>query len=141
MLTRGRRREQHLNEHEWSEPMRALLITPGMLVRLEGFVALTLAVVFYAWNGGGWLLFAVLFLAPDLSMLGYAAGPRTGAAFYNLVHTYTTPALISGYAFLAKQPLVLSLALILFAHIGIDRGLGFGLKYPSGFKDTHLQRL
>ncbi len=52
-----------------------------------------------------------------------------------------TPAPIAAYAFFAKLHLVLPLALILFAHIGIDRLLGFGLKYPSGFKDTHLQRL
>ncbi len=121
--------------------MRTLLLAPSVLVRLEGLAALVVAVLFYAWNGGNWLLFLLLFLAPDVSILGYAAGPRVGAATYNLVHTYTIPAVVAGYGLLAKQTLVLALALIVFAHIGIDRLLGFGLKYPGGFKDTHLQRL
>ena len=121
--------------------MRTLLLTPSILVRLEGLAVLTLAVLFYARNSGSWLLFIVLFLIPDISMLGYVAGPRTGAAIYNLIHTYTTAAVLVGYAFFAKQPIALYLGLILFAHISIDRLFGLGLKYPSGFKDTHLQRL
>ncbi len=121
--------------------IRTLLFTPAILVRLEGLSAFALAIALYAWSGGNWVIFLLLFLAPDLSMLGYVAGPRGGAATYNLVHTYTTPAAIAAYAFFAKLHLALALALILFAHIGIDRLLGFGLKYPSGFKDTHLQRL
>lgn len=121
--------------------MPMLLLTPVILVRLEGLAVLALAALLYALNGASWPLFLLLFLAPDLAMLGYLAGPRVGAGLYNLVHTYTTPAVVAGYGFLTMHTFVLALALILFAHIGIDRLLGFGLKYPSGFKDTHLQRL
>ncbi len=121
--------------------MRTLLLTPALLVRLEGLAVAALAVLLYAWNGKSWVIFLLLFLAPDVSMLGYLTGPRAGAATYNLVHTYTTPTAVAAYGLLTKHTLVLALALILFAHIGIDRWLGFGLKYPSGFRDTHLQRL
>lgn len=86
-------------------------------------------------------MFAILFLVPDVSIAGYAAGPRTGAATYNLVHTYVTPATMASVGLAAGHPWVISVALILFAHIGFDRLLGYGLKYPSAFKDTHLQRL
>ncbi len=71
--------------------IRTLLFTPAVLVRLEGLAVFALAITLYAWTGGSWVIFLLLFLAPDLSMLGYLAGPRGGAATYNLVHTYTTP--------------------------------------------------
>lgn len=118
-----------------------MLGTPSFLIRLEGLAVFALATALYVWTGGAWVMFLLLFLAPDLSMLGYLAGPRGGAAVYNLVHTYTTPAAAAAYGVFGKHHLALALALILFAHIGIDRLLGFGLKYPTGFKDTHLQRL
>ena len=121
--------------------VRTLLSTPAVLLRLEGLAVFVLATSLYAGTGGNWIVFLLLFLAPDLSMLGYLAGPRVGAAVYNLVHTYTTPAAIAAYAWIARDHLALPPALMLFAHIGIDRLLGFGLKYPTGFKDTHLQRL
>jgi hypothetical protein len=121
--------------------MRTFLLSPLNLIRLEGLAAAVLAAVAYSRTSGNWLVFAMLFLVPDLSMLGYFAGPRVGAAIYNLVHTYLAPILLGTYGVFTQQAVILSLALILFAHIGIDRLLGFGLKYPSGFKDTHLQRL
>jgi Domain of unknown function (DUF4260) len=121
--------------------MLTVLLSPLTLIRLEGLAAAVVAAVVYARIGGSWLIFVLLFLVPDLSMLGYLRGPRVGAAIYNLAHTYLAPILLGASGVFTQQTLVLSLALILFAHIGIDRLLGFGLKYPSGFKDTHLQRL
>jgi uncharacterized protein DUF4260 len=117
------------------------LLGPRVLVRVEGLVALVAAVLLYSWQGGHWVLFAVLFLAPDLSMVGYVAGPRTGAATYNLVHTYVTPAVMGGLGLATHHRLVTFTALLVFAHIGFDRFLGYGLKYPNAFRDTHLQRL
>ena len=35
----------------------------------------------------------------------------------------------------------LAVGLVWLAHIGIDRALGYGLKYPTHFEDTHLQRV
>ncbi len=117
------------------------MLRPSVLIRLEGLTAAVLAVWLYAFHGAGWLVFAVLFLVPDLSMLGYLAGPRRGAAAYNLVHTYTTAGILAGAGLLTHHGIVVACALILAAHIGIDRLLGFGLKYPSAFTDTHLGRL
>ena len=65
---------------------------------------------------------------------------RLGAATYNLVHTDAVPLVLAGAAFLTGNTLLLSLALIWVAHIGMDRAAGFGLKYPTRFKDTHLDR-
>jgi hypothetical protein len=83
-------------------------------------------------------MLALLFLAPDLSFAAYLGGPRLGAIVYDCAHSYVLP-LASGIALAAsgnadKLPFVL----IWTAHIGFDRALGYGLKYPTGFGDTHL---
>ena len=113
---------------------------PPILLRLEGAVILALSVLLYSINGESWLLFVLLFLVPDLSMLGYLSGPRKGAASYNLFHTYILPGLLAALGLLTESPLLVSLALVWFAHIGFDRMVGYGLKYPTGFFDTHLHR-
>ncbi|MDZ7778355.1 MAG: DUF4260 domain-containing protein [Gemmatimonadota bacterium] len=115
--------------------------TAPILLRLEGVVVLGASVLAYASLGAPWLLFALLILAPDLSILGYLGGPRIGAVFYNLAHTYAAPALLAALALVRLQPDLVAAALIWTAHIGLDRALGFGLKLPTGFKDTHLGRL
>ena len=116
------------------------LVLPPALLRIEGAVLLLLSVVLYSLTGGSWLLFVLLFLVPDLSMLGYLSGPRTGAVSYNLSHTYVLPGLLAALGLFTGTPLLVSLALVWFAHIGFDRMVGFGLKYPTGFFDTHLHR-
>lgn len=110
-------------------------------LRIEGFVAMAAAVTAYWFLGGNWWLFAGLLLAPDLSMLGYSAGEKTGARLYNLVHTYTLPAVLGAIGWFGGIGWLVPLALIWVAHIGMDRALGFGLKYPGNFKDTHLGRM
>ena len=114
---------------------------PGVLLRTEGAVLLALSVLLYWLNGGSWILFGLLFLAPDLSMLGYLVGTRVGAIVYNVFHTYALPAALAGYGLVGGSTVAVSVALIWLAHIGMDRMLGYGLKYSSGFKDTHLGRL
>lgn len=105
-------------------------------LRLEGLMALLLVTYLYAHEGGSWLVFAVLFFAPDVSFAGYIAGPRIGAALYNVAHSYVGPLILA--AALLGVGAGLTLALVWGAHIGFDRALGYGLKYPSGFGDTHL---
>src|SRR5579863_197291 len=116
-----------------------MLSKPGVLLRVEGGIVLAFSVFLYWQAHPGWLLFAVLFLAPDLSMLGYLRNVRVGAAVYNAVHALTVPLLFLLYAVATKRLLPVPYALIWAAHIGMDRLLGFGLKYPTHFKDTHLQ--
>jgi len=108
------------------------------ILRAEGALALLVSLLAYHALGGGWPLFALLFLAPDVSMLGYLANPRLGAACYNAGHSYIAPALLGLIGWLAGGAVWWSLALIWSAHIGFDRLLGYGLKYPSAFGATHL---
>jgi hypothetical protein len=100
-----------------------------------------ISAVLYARIGASWWLFAALFLVPDLSMLGYLAGPCWGARIYNAIHTYVTPAALALCALLFQEHVALAIALIWASHIGMDRLLGFGLKYADGFGYTHLGRL
>jgi hypothetical protein len=109
-----------------------------MLLRAEGLAASALSAVLYAHTGASWWLFAALWLIPDLSMLGYLINPGIGARIYNAIHSYTTPATLALCGLLLQSPILVPIALIWANHIGIDRLLGFGLKYPSGFGFTHL---
>jgi hypothetical protein len=112
-----------------------------ILLRVEGAGAAVLLAVLYARTGEPWWLFAVLFLTPDISFAGYLAGPRMGAAVYNAAHVTIGPAVLGATSLLAGWPLGVALALIWGAHIGFDRALGYGLKYPTRFGDTHLGRI
>jgi hypothetical protein len=118
------------------------LVTGGVRrwLQAEGLATLAAAVALYAATGRGWLLFAVLFLAPDLSFAAYLAGPRVGAAVYNSVHSYVGPLALVLLASLNHEASLLPLAYVWASHIGFDRLLGYGLKYSSGFGDTHLSR-
>jgi hypothetical protein len=120
-------------------PQGAVTGAPRVWLRLEGVAVLALAVLLYARGGHSWLLFAALFLAPDLSFAAYLAGPRAGALAYNAAHSYVGPVVAAALALLTGRPPVV--ALLWAAHIGFDRALGYGLKYPSGFADTHLGRI
>lgn len=110
-------------------------------LRAEGLAVFAVGLVLYALAGGGWLLGVLLFFAPDLSFAGYLAGPRAGAVAYNLAHTYVSPAVLAGLGWMLAAPLLPTLALLWAAHIGFDRMLGYGLKLPTGFHDTHLGRI
>jgi len=112
--------------------------TPRTLLRAEGLAVLIASVTAYEAVHASWVLFAVLLLVPDVSMLGYLAGPRLGAVVYNLVHTYIGPAALAGLAYLGVAPQAWPVCLIWLAHIGMDRALGFGLKFPDAFQSTHL---
>ena len=108
-------------------------------LRLEGLIVLLFAMLLYARGDHSWVYFAALFFVPDVSFAGYLAGPRVGAIVYNMAHSYVGP-LVLAAAFMAdgRTP---ELALIWAAHVGFDRALGFGLKYPTAFGDTHLGRI
>ena len=111
---------------------------PRTLLRAEGFAVLALAVYGFHAIGGSWGWFAALCLTPDLSMLGYLAGRRIGAAAYNSAHSYVGPALLAAAGLTLSAPFVAQIALIWAAHVGFDRMLGYGLKYPTAFGHTHL---
>ena len=113
-----------------------------VMQRLEGLALALVCVTSYGTLGESWALFAALILVPDISMLGYVAGPRIGALTYNLAHNWVLVVLWLGIAWILDGgSFALSLPLILGTHIGIDRALGYGLKLPTGFRDTHLGRI
>lgn len=113
-----------------------------LLLRAEGLALFGLALGGYFWIGTEhWWLFVLLFLAPDLSFLGYLAGPWAGAIAYNAAHATIGPIVLLAAGTLAGSSLAISLALIWAAHIGLDRAIGYGLKYTTGFGFTHLGRI
>lgn len=115
-------------------------MNPKTLLHLEGAAVFVVTLFAYQHNHGSWPLFVLLFLVPDVSMIGYAFNARVGTMTYNAVHTYVCPLVLGGYALFFGKHLPLLLALVWIAHIGFDRMLGFGLKYSSRFKDTHLDQ-
>jgi Domain of unknown function (DUF4260) len=126
-----------------AEPVHAGAVHGGVrtLLRLEGAVVLAGALIAYGQLDAGWGAFALLFLVPDVSLLGYFAGARTGALLYNAAHSYLGPAALIALGALAAQPVALALGLVWSAHVGFDRLLGYGLKYGTGFGATHLGRI
>jgi len=122
-----------------SPPRRSSVLT---LLRLDGLAVAAVTAMLYAHTGASWWLFAALWLMPDLAMLGYLVGPCQGARVYNAFHCYMPPAVLALAALgLHAHGLLLTVALIWANHIGVDRLLGYGLKYGEGFGWTHLGRL
>jgi hypothetical protein len=114
---------------------------PQLVLRLEGLAVAAAAVVLYFHEDFGLILFVALILAPDLSFVGYAFGPRVGAIAYDAVHTELFPISLVTVGVVAGSSVATKVALIWLAHIGTDRLFGYGLKYPTVFKDTHLSRV
>ncbi len=127
-----------LSEQKAAAPSRGSSIL--FLLRIEGLIVAVATAVLFARTGASWWLFA-LWLAPDLSMLGYLAGPCQGARVYNAFHTYVGPGVLALCSLMPGAHTALPLALIWANHIGIDRLLGYGLKYGNGFGFTHLGRM
>ena len=71
----------------------------------------------------------------------YAFGPKVGAIAYDAVHTEIFAVALGTVGVVADSSAAMKVALIWLAHIGADRLLGYGLKYPTAFKDTHLSRV
>jgi hypothetical protein len=114
---------------------------PRTLLQLEGLAVLIASCFGYWTQRYPWGRFFLLFFVPDLLMVGYVLGPRVGAAMYNAGHSYVTPFLLCLVAAFGHEPVLFPFVLVWTAHLGFDRLLGYGLKYGTGFKDTHLGRV
>ena len=115
---------------------------PLRILRSEGLVLLVAALAtYFAGLDEPWWLVPLLLFVPDVFMVGYAKSHRAGALLYNFAHSYPAPAVLGALATVADEPLWQGVALVWFAHIGMDRALGYGLKYDTDFKDTHLGRI
>ena len=142
MIARARRHFVHYIIRRMTTAQHSLLLfRPDVLLRLEGLFELVLVGVAYQHiYPGRWGFFALLFLAPDLSLLPYLHSQgKFSAALYNSAHNYVLPLALGLGAWRWGWPLGGRLALIWIAHIGFDRVLRFGLKFPGEFKLTHIQ--
>lgn len=108
------------------------------VLRTEGLVLLILALLLYVKLEFSWLIFAIYFLVPDLSFLGYIFNKKIGAISYNCAHTLIGALFVLGVGFFAELEVFKVAGLIWVAHVGFDRALGYGLKYQQGFGFTHL---
>ena len=111
------------------------------LLKLEELFMFGLALFLFSRLDYGWGWFALLFLAPDLSMIGYLANPRLGAWTYNLVHHKGLAVALYVLGSLLSIPWLMFAGTILFGHSSLDRVFGYGLKYPESFQATHLGKI
>ncbi|HFJ9426826.1 DUF4260 domain-containing protein [Bacillus cereus] len=111
------------------------------IVHFEGMVVFLATIYMYSIYEFNWIIFFVFLLAPDLSMLAYGINNHVGAKIYNVCHTYIISILIVLIGVYFKIDTVIMIGLIWTAHIGMDRMFGYGWKYETDFKDTHIQRL
>lgn len=114
---------------------------PRRFLQVEGAVLFgAMLFLFNSTHQNWWLVLVLLFL-PDLFMAGYAGSSKLGALLYNIGHTYLLPTMLVLYGVHNHRPFILGIGLIWLAHIGMDRVLGYGLKYDDNFKHTHLGNL
>jgi hypothetical protein len=111
---------------------------PKLWLRLDGLILFISTIFLFAGEHQKWWIYPVLLFVPDIFMLGYLKSTELGAFFYNVGHSYFLPSLVLYLGWHEHRPLVLALGIIWLGHIGFDRFFGYGLKYGSSFKHTHL---
>jgi hypothetical protein len=117
-----------------------VLGTPLRWLRVEGATLLGGSLIAYSTTDQTWWLVPLALLLPDLTMLGYLGGTRLGAYLYNLGHSTPLPAVVVATGWWQDKSLAVALGLVWLAHIGVDRLIGYGLKYGDHFQHTHLGR-
>ncbi len=115
--------------------------SPRLFLHGEGTAVFLTSLIFYHSLNLSWLTFFIFLLTPDLIMLAYLINTRVGSLTYNIIHTYALPLSFAALTLLLDWSLGLQIALIWTAHIGLDRMVGYGLKYPNDFKHTHLNQV
>ncbi len=133
-ITKGYMKDSILLEGTVTGAVRAWL-------KLEGLSVLLLSILIYRNCFSSWWMFFGLLLLPDLSMLAYLVNPRVGSVSYNIVHSYVAPVAMASAVLAFQKSGLLPYICIWTAHIGMDRLLGYGLKYPAAFGSTHLGML
>lgn len=110
-------------------------------LQAEGAAFLAAGLAGFLWLGLPWYTFLLLLVVPDVSMIGYVVSPRVGAITYNLGHSQVTGLAVAGIGLATGFVPVTAAGAILIAHSGMDRLMGYGLKSPTSFQDTHLGRI
>ena len=114
---------------------------PNIFLRTEGFVLFFISSIMFFKQDGNWFLYLILLFLPDIGMFGYFIDTKIGAIVYNLFHTTSIPLILLILFFLTGNFSLLIFGFIWLAHIGMDRFMGFGLKYTDKFKHTHIQEI
>jgi hypothetical protein len=112
-----------------------------ILLKLEELFLFGLALFLFSGLDYGWGWYALLFLTPDLSMIGYLANPRLGAWTYNLIHHKGVSVALYALGALFSIPWLMFAGTLLLGHSSLDRVLGYGLKHEDAFQNTHLGRI
>lgn len=107
-------------------------------LKIEEAAIFLLSIFLFSKLNFAWWWFPALLLLPDIGMIGYIINPKTGAFTYNLLHHRFVASLVAFYALTYGNEYCKLAAIILFAHISLDRVLGYGLKYNDSFSNTHL---
>ena len=118
-----------------------IIRTTAVILRAESVAIFFAGVVLFLGMGGHPFWLIPLLLVPDLSMVGYLSGPRLGAITYNAAHNLVTGLVVLAIGWITAIAAVALFGAILIAHVGMDRALGYGLKLPTDFRDTHLGRI
>lgn len=111
------------------------------LLRLEELFMLVISLYGLYFLHASWWIYLLVFIGPDISMLGYLAGNAVGAACYNLFHHKGIAALMILLGLASNQQVFLIIGIVVFGHSSMDRFFGYGLKYSEGFKYTHLGKI
>ena len=109
-----------------------------VILRLEYLAMFLLSAYAFTALPVAWWWFLVLLLVPDIGMIGYAINTRVGAFTYNLFHNILLAIAVLAIGLFACSNIVIAMGIILFAHVSMDRFLGYGLKYSDSFRHTHL---
>ena len=116
----------------------AVVGAPKLVLRLEGATLFAASIALFAAQSQAWWLYPALLLVPDIFMLGYLRNTKLGSIIYNLGHSYPLAALVTVLGFALSSQVTIAIGAIWFGHIGWDRMFGYGLKYATSFKHTHL---
>ncbi len=119
-------------------PTGAVVEWPRIWLRLEGLAAFIAGSWVFLALGGGIVWLVILLVLVDLSMAGYLIGSHPGAILYNVAHNWFTALVVIGLGAAVNAEGLVAFGFVLVAHVGLDRLLGFGLKYAPSFSDTHL---
>ncbi|WP_373877042.1 DUF4260 domain-containing protein [Lysinibacillus piscis] len=111
------------------------------IIKLEYASIALLCLLFYWYYQFPWLYLILFLLTPDISMVGYLINGKVGALFYNMSHSFICPAFLLFIGIVCTENVCMMIALIWLMHIGVDRALGYGLKYKDAFTHTHIQHI
>lgn len=110
-------------------------------LKIEELLMFVLGCFLFSTLDISWGWFVGLFLLPDIGMLGYAINTKVGAFTYNIFHHKAIAIVLYLLGLWVVSPYLNFAGILLFSHASFDRMLGYGLKYDTGFKDTHLGKI